>query len=152
MSFYCYLIYFYSSFETTLLNSLKDFLLSHVTYEDLYKNIASFTAASLGIESSWEPSVKKEIEDFSITLGASIEKLFLEIPPKSLVKLPKEVFQKNETIEKLFLDKFKEYYEDNKRVLDCETFWKLIDRFLGNKSNHLYCNNIIQPCTFLQKK
>ena len=109
---------------------------SHITYEDLYKSVTSSTTATLEIESSWEDAVKQEIKDFEKTVGTNVMNLFINTPPRALVKIPKEVYPKDKLIEDFFLDNFAGYFNSFKRELDCETFWGLIHRFLGNDGNY----------------
>lgn len=122
------------------MSAQKDFLRSQITYDELYKEVTNCTTETLGIESSWEPNVTKEKEDFLNTFKTSIKSLFFEVPPGSLVKLPNDAFPKDKDTEEFFLSGFENYFNDHKTKLNYETFWKLLSRFLGN--NRKYINII----------
>lgn len=120
-----------------MLRALRDFLNSSATYEELYKNVSKTSTATLEIDGSWEAAVKEEIKNFSRTIGANIMSLFIDTSPKALIKVPNKAYPKDKSVEEFFLANFSGYFDHFKRELDCETFWNLLNRFLGNNGNHL---------------
>ena len=118
------------------MRALRDFLNSSVSYEELSENIGKATTVRLEIEGSWGGAVEKEIANFSQTIGANIMNLFIDTSPRALIKIPNQAYPKDKSVEGFFLDNFEGYFDRFRRELDCETFWNLIDRFLGNNGKN----------------